>query len=326
MNTTNIQNTENDHYVGIDVSKAMLDVARYGHAQVLRFDNTSAGIDKLCSWLQGLGQLKAVVLEASGGYEKLAAMTLQQQGFAATVLNPRQVRDFAKAAGVLAKTDAIDAQLLARFAAVMKPTFRPLPSQDCQQLTALLERRTQLVQQRKAEKQRLQQSNSQTIQQSLQAHMQWLDAQISTLEEHIEAFVQAQPQLSQGCTRLTQVQGIGQLTASGLLAQLPQIGTLSRRQAAALVGFAPFNRDSGNLQGTRRIQGGRPAVRRMLYMATISAIRFNPPIKAFYQRLLAAGKHKKVALVAAARKLLCIVNAIMRDQSDWIYQPQEKLS
>jgi len=310
-------------YVGIDVSKAQLDVAVHGEAGVHRFANTAQGQGQLIAYLKTREKVKLIVLEASGGYEKAVAYALVDEDLRVGVVNPRQVRDFAKAAGILAKTDAIDAQVLARFGAVMTPKNRDLPDALHQELAALVDRRAQLVEHAVAEKHRLGQARCAKVRKDLQAHVKWLESHLETVEAHIDALLQAHPDCQQKVERLRQVNGVGKITAVALLAAMPELGTLSRRQSASLAGLAPFNNDSGLFKGTRRIRGGRQAVRDALYMGTLVATRHNPVIRTFYQRLLAAGKTKKLALIAACRKLLCILNAMLRDQSNWNCAPEK---
>lgn len=253
-------------------------------------------------------KVELVVMEATGGLEKTVAAELAEAGLAVVVANPRQVRDFAKGLGLLAKTDAIDAFVIARFAQLVQPKVRPLPSEKQRDLKDLAARRRQLIAMRVMEKNRLGQTASKTIARSLNKTIKMLDKQIADFDEQILELLQSDPQWQKDIQTLTAVKGIGDVTAATLIAEMPELGTLNRRQAAALAGLAPFNCDSGQHAGKRRIRGGRAAVRNGLYMAGLSAIRFNPQIRAFYQRLRKAGKIKMVALTAAMRKLLILLN------------------
>ena len=301
-------------FVGIDVSKAQLDVAvrPEGHFSVV---NDEHGLAQL------LGQLRAitptlVVLEATGGMELPLTSALALAGLPVVVVNPRQVRDFAKATGQLAKTDAIDAQVLARFAEAIRPEPRPLPDEQTQALAALVTRRHQLIEMLTAEKNRLASARP-AIRQNLRAHIAWLERALQQADTDLAEAIRQSPVWREKDELLRSVPGIGPVLTTTLLANLPELGTLTHKQIAALVGVAPLNRDSGTLRGRRTVWGGRAHVRTALYMATIVATRFNPVIRAFYQRLCAAGKAKKVALVACMRKLLTIVNAMLKHRSPW---------
>jgi len=257
-----------------------------------------------------------VVLEATGGYERPIVATLACQE-PVVVVNPKQVRNFAKALGQLAKTDAIDAKILARFAADIKPDIRPLPDEKALDLQEKLARRRQLVQMRTAESNRLGQTFSPTVHASIEGMLNTIDQQIKDLDDDLHQAIKASPAWQAKVDLLKAVPGIGDQTARCLIAQLPELGQCSRGQIAALVGVAPINRDSGAMRGRRTIGGGRASVRCALYMATLVATRYNPKIKAYYQRLVASGKKKKVALIAAMRKLLVILNAMLRDRKTW---------
>lgn len=304
-------------YAGIDVSKATLDLALGLQAQVLQFSNDNAGHAALLKALQGAASPVAlVVLEATGGYEFVCAAHLQAAGVAVAVINPRQARDFARAMGHLAKTDRIDAQGLAHLASVLaqkadlKRYTAALPDTQQQALRALVVRRRQLVQMRVAEENHLN-TGVAAAKKSIKAMIGSIATQLRHIDEAIAKHIQLHCQgLDQ---QLKAVRGVGPRTAATLVAELPELGKLSRRQISALVGVAPMNHDSGKLRGRRAIQGGRASVRAALYMAALVASRYNDVIKLFYQRLLAAGKPKKVALVACMRKLLTILNAMVRD-------------
>jgi transposase len=238
-------------------------------------------------------------------------------GIPVAVVNPRQIRDYARATGQLAKTDALDARAIARFAEAVKPAVRPLPSEDAQRLSALVARRRQLVEMLGMETNRRHQARDRKLQRQVDAHVKWLREAVDRLEADLNDTIRSSPVWRERENLLTSVPGIGSTTASALIAELPELGLLDRRRIAALAGLAPMNRDSGQLRGRRMICGGRPQVRRALYMATVAAIRFNPAISKFYRRLVEAGRPPKVALTAAMRKLLTILNAVLRDQQPW---------
>ncbi|HWE62239.1 MAG TPA: IS110 family transposase [Chloroflexota bacterium] len=299
--------------VGIDVAKAQLDIAVRPSGEQWTAPHDEAGMAALVVRLQTLGPA-LVVLEATGGREVPVVAALGAAGVPVAVVNPRQVRDFARAVGQLAKTDALDAQLLARFAAVVQPTPRALPDAQAQQLAAWLARRRQLVGILVAERQRLDTALP-PVRARIQAHLSWLEAELAELDDTLKRAVQASPLWQVNDRLLRSVKGIGPATSYTLLADLPELGRLDRKAIATLVGVAPLNCDSGTLRGRRIIYGGRARVRCALYMATLVATRWNPVIRPFYQRLCAAGKPKKVALVACMHKLLTILNAMLRDQT-----------
>jgi transposase len=261
-----------------------------------------------------------IVLEATGGLERAATAALATAGLPVVVVNPRQARDFARATGQLAKTDALDARARAHFADVIRPTPRPLPDAQTQELRALLGRRQQLIVMRTAEQHRLA-GTSERLTKDIAAHMTWLNAGIAALDDDIETMLRASPLWRDNDDLLQSTPGIGPVCARTLVLALPELGTLTRQQIAALVGVAPLHCDSGTLRGRRTIWGGRAHVRTVLYMGTLVATRFNPQIKVFYERLLAAGNVKKVALTACMHKLLTILNAMLKHRTPW--QPQE---
>jgi transposase len=263
------------------------------------------------------------VLEATGIYQRAAVAALSVAGLPVAVVNPRQARDFAKATGQLAKTDALDARALAHFAEAVRPMPRPLPDTQADELRALLARRRQLVTMRTAEQNRLG-SALPRLQPDIQAHIAWLNTRLTTLDDDLDTTLRASPVWQEREELLRSVPGIGPVCARTLLLDLPELGTLSRQRLAALVGVAPLNRDSGTLRGSRTTWGGRAHVRATLYMSTLVAVRYNPLLKAFYERLRAAGKAAKVALTACMRKLLTILNAMMKHHASW--QPEEVLS
>jgi transposase len=302
-------------FVGIDVAKAQLDIAVRPSGERWAVPNDAGGVVALVERLQALHPT-LIVLEATGGLERIATVALATAGLPVVVVNPRQARDFARATGQLAKTDALDARALAHFADVIRPTPRPLPDAQTQELRALLGRRQQLIGMRTAEQNRLA-GTSGRLAQDIEAHIAWLNTRIATLDNDLETMLRASPLWRENDDLLQSVPGIGPVCARTFLLELPELGTLTRQQIAALVGVAPLNCDSGTLRGRRTMWGGRAHVRTVLYMGTLVATRFNPQIKAFYQRLLAAGKIKKVALTACMHKLLTILNAMLKHRTPW---------
>jgi transposase len=302
--------------VGIDISKARLDVAFSGDRPAFSVANDPEGHAQIVQALKNIGVVR-IVVEATGGYERGLVAELAAAGLPVVVVNPRQVRDFAKATGRLAKTDAIDARVLALFGVAIQPPVRPLDDQQTQVVAELLTRRRQLVQMRVSESNRLAQARDRRVRKSIEGVLKLLDRQIASIDDEIDQHIQNSPIWKEKEDLLLAVEGIGPTTARTLLANLPELGRASRQQIAALVGLAPFNRDSGTLRGQRSIAGGRAVVRSVLYMATLTATTRNPIIRKHYQQLLARGKRKKVALVACMRKLLTILNAILRDKRPW---------
>lgn len=302
-------------WIGVDVAKAGLDVAVRPSGEHWHVNNDPAGIEELVARVAALAPA-GIVLEATGGYELPVAAALAAAQLPAAVVNPRQVRDFAKASGRLAKTDRLDAQVLALFAERMRPDPRPLPDAAAQELQALLTRRGQLMEMRTAERNRLAHANRR-VRASLEAHIGWLDEQIAAANRELGTTVRESPVWREKDRLLQSAPGVANVTTQTLLAMLPELGTLDRRPIAALVGLAPLNRDSGTLKGKRTCWGGRAPVRAVLYMATMAAIRCNPVIAAYYQRLCAAGKPRMTALVACMRKLLTILNAMLKHNQPW---------
>jgi transposase len=307
--------TEPEQWIGIDVAKAWLDVARSGEERVDRVPNDAAGIATLVTDLTAR-RPQLIVLEATGGHEMALTAALVVAGLAVAVVNPRQVRDFARATGQLAKSDALDARVLAVFAARVQPTPRPLPDETAQEIAALLARRRQLVEIRVAEQNR-RPTLAARLRPALEAHVIWLSRQMAEMDRELDQTVRTSPIWRAKEDLLRSIPGIGPVVARTLLGELPELGTLDRWEAAALAGVAPLNQDSGQRQGKRRVWGGRAPVRAALYMAVISATRCNPALRAFYARLRETGKPPKVALVACMRKLLTIANAILRDGVPW---------
>lgn len=307
--------------VGIDISKSRLDVACLPAAArsvnpASAFDNDAKGHTALVAWLKGISP-DLIVLESTGGYQRVVVAALAAAAMPVVVVNPRQVRDFARALGILAKTDTIDAMVLARFGQKVNPDVRPLPDADSTVLIDLLARRRQLVELRTAESNRLGQATAARIKASIRAVLAAIEKQIASIDEDLDDQIKQSPVWRVKEELLTSVPGIGPLTARTLLACLPELGTISRQSVAALVGVAPINRDSGTMRGRRTTWGGRRVVRSALYMAALVATRYNPVLKAHYARLLDAGKPKKLALVAVMRKLLVILNAMLRTQTPW---------
>jgi transposase len=305
-------------FMGIDVSKLHLDIAVRPTNERFQTENTSEGIAQWVTQIQAL-RPTLVVLEATGGWEIAVTVALAAAEIAVAVVNPRQVRDFAKFLGRLAKTDKIDAVILARFAEAIQPEPRTLPDEQTQQLKAILVRRRQLIEMLVAEKNRLGLTHA-MIKPHLQEHIIWLEQEVADIDQDLHQRLRNSPLWREKEDLLRSVKGIGPVTATTLLAELPELGQLNRKQIAALVGVAPFNCDSGNMHGRRAIWGGRACVRNVLYMAALSACRFNPVIRTFYDHLIQAGKLKKVALVACMRKLLTILNAMLRSGKPW--QPE----
>jgi transposase len=305
-----------ERFVGIDVSKSTLDVAVRPDGTHRSVPNTDEGFDQLVDLLRPLGPV-LVVLEATGGYQRRVVAALSVAGVPVAVVNPARAREFAKALGRLAKTDAVDAAMLAEFAERIRPAARSLPDAQAQKMQELLGRRGQLVGMRTMEKNRLGTAVSRTVRRSIEAHLAWLDEQIGAAEEELDAAIESSDVWKAKDELLQSIPGIGPGVARTLLFELPELGTLSREQIAALVGVAPMNRESGRWSGKRFIVGGRAVVRNVVYMATHAARKWNPALKAFADRLEAAGKPAKVVLIAVARKLLITANAILRDKKMW---------
>jgi transposase len=301
-------------FIGIDVSQTRFDIAiRPGSSFTIAHDEPA--IATLVEQRRTLGPT-LIVLEATGGLEVPLTSALATAGLPVVVVNPRQVRDFAKASGRLAKTDALDAQTLAQFAEVMRPTPRPLPDAEARALVAVLARRRQLVEMLTAEKNRFLTAPPAT-RKSLRTHIAWLERELGHIETDLAATIRRSPVWREKEELLRSVPGVGPVLTSTVLANLPELGTLTHKQIAALVGVAPLNRDSGTLRGRRTVWGGRTQVRTVLYMNAVVAARFNPVIRTFYERLCGAGKPKKVALTACMRKLLTMLNAMLKHHTPW---------
>jgi len=302
-------------YVGIDVSKERLDVAVRPSGDSWGVSYNQPGVEELSAELAALVPA-VVVLEATGNLEVPAVAALAAAGLPVVVVNPRQVRDFAKATGRLAKTDALDAQVLAHFAEAVRPSQRPLPDAQTQELAALTTRRNQVMTMLVAEKNRLGQATAE-VRPGIQAHITWLEQELDDLDQRLRQAIGRSPVWRARDDLLRSVPGVGEQLSLTLLAHLPELGTLDRKQIAALVGVAPINRDSGRMRGKRSVWGGRARVRAALYMSALVASRHNPVIRDLYQRLLAAGKAKKLALTACMRKLLTILNAMVKNDQRW---------
>lgn len=302
-------------FVGIDVSKERLDVAMRPSGESESVSNDKDGIEALVKRLREVGP-SLIVLEATGGLERGVTRGLASAELPVVVVNPRQVRDFAKATGQLAKTDRIDALVLARFGEAVRPALRPLPDEVSQELRALIARRRQITEMMVAERNRLSRA-SKSVKKRIDAHIRWLEAELDRADKDLDQSIGQSPIWREKEDLLRSVPGIGPVISRSLIAELPELGELNRKQIAALVGVAPLNRDSGTLRGRRRIWGGRATVRAVLYMAALVASRRNGVIGGFYKRLRNAGKAPKVALVACMRKLLTVLNSMIKHRTCW---------
>lgn len=309
--------SEEKLYVGIDVGKQHLDLAVLGTAGTRQYQNTSKGIRALSRYLKEK-TLALIVVEATGGYEYEVVTHMRKAQMPVALVNPTRVRRFAQAGGQLAKTDSLDAHVLANFGKTMQPEVWQLKTEVEEGLSHLISRRRQLVGMLTSERNRLG-TAQEAAQDSIKRHIAWMQDELAEIESGLQETIKAEPEYQQKMANLLSVPGVGPVTAITLIAQLPELGLVNRQQIAALAGVAPLNHDSGRHKGKRRTLGGRSNVRSALYMAALSATRHNPVIKEFYERLLANGKEKKVALTACMRKLLVILNAIMRDQQPWQY-------
>lgn len=302
-------------FVGVDVSKARLDLAVRPSGDHWSVPNDDTGIATALARLRDLHPT-LTVLEATGGFERPLAAAIATAGLSAAIVNPRHVRDFAKACGTLAKTDRLDAHVLAHFAEAIRPPARPLATADALRLDALLARRRQIIEMLTAEKNRLHTAAT-PVRQGIHSHITWLQTELKTLDRDLDHTIRQSPLWCEQVELLRTVPGVGPVVSTTLVAGLPELGTMDRKQIAALVGVAPLNQDSGSTSRPRRVWGGRAHVRAALYMAALVAARHNPVLKAFYTRLRAAGKAAKVALTACMRKLLTILNAVLRNRTPW---------
>ena len=302
-------------YIGIDVSKDTVDVQVRPEGSTCTLENVEKSLSK---WIKTLNKIKVdlIVLEATGGYERKAVRLLLAAGYRVAVVNPRQVRDFAKSTGRLAKTDGIDAGVLAHYAEAIKPEPRPSINEDQERLQRLVSRRGQVIEMLTAEKNRSKLSEGQILKR-IKVHIRWLQTELEAIDEELQDEIKNHPDLKEKDEILQSTPGVGPITSCVLLAALPELGAVNRKEIAALVGLAPYNRDSGKMKGQRTVWGGRQKVRAVLYMSTLTATRWNPKIKVFYERLRGAGKTAKEALTACARKLLTILNAMMKTQTRW---------
>jgi transposase len=302
-------------YVGVDVSKVWLDVAIEPSKKIMRVENNAKGISVLIGSIRGI-YLERIVVEATGGYESLLIEALVGAGLPVSLIHPARVRKFAQGMNWLAKTDKIDARLLARFGEKASPRLVEMPSEQEKQLGALVKRRKQVLAIVVSERNRLETADA-SVRGYIESSLKALRGQLDELDAAIQTFVEQTPDLKTKQDLLQSVPGVGKITASTLTSQLPELGKCNRKEIAALVGTAPFNHDSGYKRGKRVVKGGRADVRNVLYMATLTATRHNPVIKVFYDRLIKSGKEKKVALVACMRKLLTILNAMIRNNTTW---------
>jgi transposase len=310
-----MKTTKAEMYVGIDVAKSKLDIAVWETGEYWMEGNNEKGIAKLVEKLKELNPV-LIVLEATGGLELPLVYELAYAKMPVAVVNPKRIRDFAKSIGQLAKTDKIDAKIIARFAFAVQPEVRKLQSEEEERLTALVTRRRQVIEILTGEKNRLNSARL-GMKERVEKHIDWLNEELAELDKEIARYIQQSPMWKEKNDILTGIPGVGPVTGATLLAYLPELGEINRQEIAALVGVAPVNKDSGRKHGKRRVFGGRAMVRSVLYMAALSASKFNPKIRVFYERLLGAGKEKKVALTACMRKLLVIMNAMVRDNSPW---------
>lgn len=310
----------NEIYVGIDVSKDSLEVALRPSNTVQSFTNGEEGIAEILQLLRPQSPA-LIVLEATGKYERPMARALAVEGLPFNVINPRQARAFARATGILAKTDRIDALLLARFAETLRPEARSLKDEQTEALGELVTRRRQIVEMITAEKNRHAMATEKRVRRDIQVHIRWMEKRLDDLNDDIDQWIRQSPLWREKDQLLQSVTGVGPVLASTILGSLPELGTLNRKQIAALVGVAPFNRESGRHKGKQKIQGGRSAVRSVLYMGTVAGIRSNPVLRSFYERLVAKGKPKKLALTACMRKLLVILNTMIKNGTRWQNQP-----
>lgn len=302
-------------YVGIDVSKTMLDIAVDDSNSLLQFSNDEEGLKKVIKMLPRKKQT-LIILEATGGYEKFAANYLRRKKFAVAVVNAKRVRDFARASGKLAKTDGIDSRVIRLFGKAFNPPPQPLASEEESQRQQNISRRDQLVRMIAMEKQHLEHA-SDVVKKSINKHIYYLEKELALVEKFLKDLFNQDPELKDKMERLDEIKGVGEVTAMNILIHLPELGKLSHKEISALTGVAPFNKDSGQSKGKREIWGGRAPVRVALYMAVLSARKFNPALKRFYDRLIEKGKLKKVAIVACMRKLIIIMNAMLRDGTRW---------
>lgn len=310
--------TPNSSFIGIDVGKSQLDAALFENPATHSFPYNPDGLVRLLAWIQDISP-SLIAVEATGGYERALVHFLCQAGIRVAIVSPKRVLDFARAHNLKAKTDKLDAHNIAHFAAAMKPRVFMPPSPAQEKLMALVTRRRQISHMIISEKNRLLQA-SQDIKPRIQDHIDWLEEEEKEIQDHMRELIGSDPEMKEKLDILSSAKGIGDVSAFTLLAEMPELGTIGGKEISALLGVAPFNRDSGKMKGKRHTKGGRYGARSAFYMATLSAIRFNPVIKRFYERLLSQGKEKKVALVACMRKFIVILNAMLRDRKPFISQ------
>ncbi|WP_310608140.1 transposase [Buttiauxella brennerae] len=313
----------NQTTVGIDVAKNSLEVFIDTTGELLHLENSAAGVLLLMEALAGLS-VSGIIMEATSRYHCTSELMLSAAGLPVAVINPRQIKNFARAMGKVAKSDPVDAKIICEYGRRMTPQFRPAKSEQQHNLAMLLTRRRQLVQSRVMEMNRYKERCGSYIEQGIMRHIGWLNAEIDILDKEIKQRLRQDATLAAKRQVLEKVKGIGPVTQAAILIQLPELGSLTRRQISALVGVCPYDRDSGQLRGKRAIWGGRAGLRAILFMAMLSAVRFNPQIKSFYTGLLLRGKPKKVALTACIRKFVTILNAMFRDEKDWVYEKEEE--
>ncbi len=312
-----------DLFIGIDVSKATLDIAVLPGELAWSVANNEEGVQELIAKISQLGVPRIILMEATGGFERRPLAWLGAAGLPVVAINPRNVRDFAKSIGLLAKTDKIDAKTLALFAQRNLPACRPLPDEQTRSLQDLIVRRRQMLDMLSAEQNRLPLVENPRVRREIRSHIAWLEKRIQNVDDDLDQAIKNSPAWQPKSDLLRSARGVGPVLASTLIAQLPELGSLTNKKIAALVGVAPFNRDSGPIRGRRCVWGGRADIRKVLYMATLAAIRFNPTIRAFYKRLCQAGKLRKVAITASMRKFITILNAMVRDKKPWCPSPVE---
>jgi transposase len=305
-------------FIGVDISQDSLDMVAYPTGQIWQYKNSKGGITKAIAKLRGL-ELKLIVMEATGGLEKPLCKALFQAGLPAAIVNPRRIRDFGRSMGILAKTDKLDAKVMAYFAAKIEPAPRPIQDEASQKLENLLTRRSQISDMIIAEKHRLKHGSDRIVKKHIQDHVNWLESELNDLEKALKDSIRQNTNFAEKVKLYESMPGVGDNLSYNLVANLGELGHLNQREIAALVGVAPLNRDSGKQRGRRMIWGGRATVRKALYMPALSAIRCNPVIRDLYQRLIAKGKLKKVALVACMHKMLTILNSMARNYTPWDY-------
>lgn len=315
---------EKPNFVGIDVAKDSMEVAVYEDKEHWNYANDEEGLAKLKARMKRVAP-KLIVMEATGGYEVTLAGELQDSGFPVAVVNPRHIRDFARSIGILAKTDILDARVIARYAATVHPTPRVLQDEESKRLSAIMMRRRQTIAMLTAEKNRLHKADL-AVMQRIQGHVDWLKRELDDITRELKQMVEGNPHWKEKNDIIQSVPGVGPNLSITLLSDFPELGSLNRKQTAALGGVAPFNRDSGTLRGKRTIWGGRDVVRTATYMSVFVAIRFNPLLKSFFERLIAVGKPRKVAMVACMRKLLCILNAMLKNRTPWTYSVSQLIT